>query len=267
MKTKEFHAPSRIASTASPKSGVTNYVSFSGMDGAGKTTQIEALCARMKEDGLQVVVIRFWDDIAKLTQLREVAGHAIFKGDKGVGTPSAPIHRRDKNVRSSLMTLVRLFLYSIDAVSIRFAVKMAMRSQADLVIFDRYIYDELANLSLTNPAIRAYVWLIMKVVPKPHISYLLDADPVKARARKPEYPIEFLYTSRRSYLSLNDLIGGLTVICPMSIEDVQRTVLCYARRSLMFSAPQHKESGGAASIDDCKEPPKLDSPQTGSAAF
>lgn len=251
--------------TAQPKSDVTNYVSFSGMDGAGKSTQIEALRAQMKENGLQVLVVRFWDDIAKLTQFREAAGHAIFRGDKGVGTPSAPIHRRDKNVRSSLMTVVRLFLYSIDAVSIRCAVKKALRSKADLVIFDRYIYDELANLSLTNPAIRAYVWLIMKLVPKPHISYLLDADPVKARARKPEYPIEFLYTSRRSYLALNDLIGGLTVICPMSIEDVQRTVLCYARKGLSFSTPQQKEAGEVASIDDCREPPKLDSPQTGPA--
>jgi Thymidylate kinase len=218
-----------------PKSGVANYVSFSGMDGSGKSTQIEALCTRMKEHGLQVLVIRFWDDIATLTQFREAVGHAVFKGDRGVGTPSTPINRRDKNVRSSIMTLVRLFLYSIDAVSICFVVRKATQSKADLIIFDRYIYDELANLSLNNPAIRVYVWLIMKLIPKPHISYLLDADPVMARARKPEYPIEFLYTSRRSYLALNDLIGGLTVICPMSIEDVHRTVLCYVRKELSFS--------------------------------
>lgn len=247
--------------TAPPKKGVTNYVSFSGMDGAGKSTQIEALRARMKENGLQVLVIRFWDDIAKMTQFREAAGHAIFKGDKGVGTPDAPINRRDKNVRSSLMTGVRLFLYSIDAVSIRFAVKKAMRSNADLVIFDRYIYDELANLSLSNPAMRAYVWLIMKLVPKPHISYLLDADPVKARARKPEYPIEFLHTSRRSYQALSDLIGGFTVIGPMPIEEVERSILSYARRNLSFRTPRQKNAGGVASSDDSRDQAKLDRPQ------
>ena len=253
--------------TARPKKRVTNFVSFSGMDGAGKSTQIEALRTRMKEDGLRVLLIKFWDDVALLTKFRETAGHTVFKGDQGVGTPAAPINRRDKNVRSSLMTGVRLFLYSIDAISIRFAVKKALRSEADLVIFDRYIYDELANLSLSNPAIRAYVWLIMMLVPKPHISYLLDADPVKARARKPEYPLQFLYTNRQSYLTLNDLIGRFTVICPMSIEEVQRTVLSYARKRLSFSDPRQENDECRASSADGREPVTLDSPQAGPASL
>ena len=150
--------------------GRTNLASFSGIDGAGKSTQIEALRARFEADGRKVVLVRFWDDIARLTRLREGAGHTIFKGDKGVGTPSAPIERRDKNVSSWAMTGVRLFIYFIDAVSVRGSVKRALRSDADLVIFDRYIYDELANLTLRNPVIRAYVQLIMKIVPRPNIS-------------------------------------------------------------------------------------------------
>jgi thymidylate kinase len=216
------------------KNSQTIFVSFSGIDGAGKSTQIEALCARLKEDGLRVLSIRFWDDIARLTGLRETTGHTIFKGDKGVGTPSAPIIRRDKNVRSWFMTGARLFLYLIDAISVRFAVGKALRSEADLVIFDRYIYDELANLTLRNPAIRVYVRLIMKIVPKPDISYLLDADPVKACARKPEYPLEFLHSNRQSYLDLSELVGGMTLILPKPIKEVRREVLCYAHQALSF---------------------------------
>ena len=34
------------------KKNRTNIVSFSGIDGAGKSTQIEALCARLRRDGL-----------------------------------------------------------------------------------------------------------------------------------------------------------------------------------------------------------------------
>src|SRR5487761_382168 len=155
----------------------TIFVSFSGIDGAGKSTQIENLCSRLKAEGLQVRLIRFWDDIARLKQVREKAGHTVFKGDKGVGSPSAPINRRDKNVQSWPMTCVRLFLYSVDAVSTLLMVKKALRSGADFVIFDRYTYDELANLNLRNPLIRVYVRLIIKIVPRPDISYLLDADP------------------------------------------------------------------------------------------
>ena len=239
------------------RNGRTKFVSFSGIDGAGKSTQIAALCAQMKEDGRHVLLIRFWDDIAKLAWLRESAGHRIFKGDKGVGSPSAPIERRDKNVRSWFMTSVRLFVYFIDAISVRLTVQKALHSEVDLIVFDRYIYDELANLTLCKPLIRAYVRLIMKVVPRPDISYLLDADPVTARARKPEYPLEFLHSNRQSYLDLCELIGGMTVIAPNPIGEVKQAILEHARNELSFSPLQPASDCATASTDCGDEPTAL----------
>ncbi len=248
------------------KNSHTNFVSFSGIDGSGKSTQIEALCARLRAYGLRVVLIRFWDDVARLTRIRATAGHTIFGGDEGVGTISAPINRRDKNVKSWLMTGVRLFLYFIDAFSARFVVKRALRSDADLVICDRYTYDELANLTLRNPVIRGYMWLIMKIVPRPNISYLLDADPVKARARKPEYPLEFLHTNRQSYQDLSNLIGGMTVIDPMPVKEVEQAILRHALTQLSFRDHPGNIDGGTASRQFYVKEAKLDEPQTRAAA-
>lgn len=211
-------------------------VSFSGIDGAGKSTQIDALRSAAEQAGLSVRQIRFWDDVALLTRLRESSGHTLFKGDKGIGSPERPIVRRDKNVRAWPMACVRLFLYALDAWAARRAFQSALRSTADLVIFDRYVYDELANLELGNPFMRWYAKGIMRLVPRPDVAYILDADPVEARARKPEYPLEFIHVNRQSYLTLSRILGGMTVIPPLPLEEVMREVLRHALKVLAIEA-------------------------------
>jgi thymidylate kinase len=206
-------------------------VSFSGIDGAGKSTQINALRDLIADSGVQVRVIPFWDEVARLKNLREASGHKIFKGDKGIGSPERPIERRDKNVRSRTMSLVRLFLYTVDSLSLRFVVRRALRSGAGFLICDRYAYDEFVNLNLRNPFMRFYVRLIMKLVPRPDVSYILDADPIQARARKPEYPLEFLYSCRESYLTLSQLIGGMTIIPPNPVPEVHRQIVSALSRT------------------------------------
>lgn len=215
--------------------GRTRFISFSGIDGAGKSTQIDNLRTHLQQMGQRVQLVAFWNEVAKLTSIRESGGHALFKGDKGVGTPSAPVERRDKNVRSPLMTCLRLCFYLLDAVSLNSTVKRALRSNVDVVIFDRYIYDELANLPLQTRAVRAYIRLLLKLVPKPDVAYVLDADPVQARARKPEYPVEFLHDNRESYRALSDLVGGMILVLPMPIRDVEQEILRHALNMLTFT--------------------------------
>ena len=201
-------------------------VSFSGVDGAGKTTQIDNLCAFLTHQGVRYRVFRFWDDIARLTNVREGTGHRVFKGEKGIGSPDKPINRRDKNVRGFPMTCIRMFLYLVDAISTRRVFNRALQSDdVEFVIFDRYTYDELANLDLQNAAVRAYARLIMWLVPRPDISFLLDADPDAARARKPEYPIDFVRLNRKAYFDLNRIVGGLTVVEPMAIQEAKNQVV------------------------------------------
>ena len=215
-------------------SGEIKFVSFSGVDGAGKSTQIERLCERANEMGLRVRVLRFWDDVARLTRIRERTGHKVFRGDKGIGSPEAPINRRDKNVGGWPMTCLRFFLYLVDAISLRAVVRKALSGDADFIIFDRYAYDELANLDLAGPVPRGYASLIMHIIPKPDVSFVLDADPDAARARKPEYPIEFIHANRRAYMELNRIFGGFTIIAPLGIEAAHQEVLKNTFRVLPF---------------------------------
>lgn len=200
-------------------------VSFSGVDGSGKTTQIEALLAWLRDAGLRVHVLRFWDDIAVFGRMRETMSRTLFKSEKGIGSPDRPVQRRDKNVRAWYMTAARLYLYFLDAARLAFVIATTSRKDADVVIFDRFLYDELANLDLGNPGARAYARLLLRLVPRSDVAFLLDADPVQARARKPEYPLDFIRGNRAAYLTLVKLTDGVTVIEPLAAEDVTRVVL------------------------------------------
>ena len=200
-------------------------ISFSGIDGAGKSTQIQALRDALESQGQSVRIVAFWDEIAALTRLREGAGHRIFKGEKGVGSPEKPVNRRDKNVQTWPMAMIRLGLYFLDAFSARIRVRQALRSGSGVVIFDRYIYDQFANLNLRRPLLRAYVRTVMRLVPRLDVSFILDANPAQARARKPEYPLEFIALNRQAYLDLGDFLGGLIIVPAGPAADVHANIL------------------------------------------
>ena len=138
-------------------------VSFSGIDGAGKSTQIDCLREQLQNVGLRVSTLRFWEDAATLKSMRETAASKLFRGDRGVGTPHAPIERRDKNIRSPFMTCVRLCIYLMDVFSLNAALAKAKSGDVDVIIADRYILDELANLDLGNPLMRFYSKIVAGV--------------------------------------------------------------------------------------------------------
>ncbi len=199
-------------------------VSFSGIDGAGKSTQILALETWLRRSGFRTTLLTFWDDVVVLSKAREFMSYKAFKGDRGVGSPDRPVHRRDKNVTSFPLALARFCLYFADAVHLYLVVRRAKKSACDVVIFDRYIYDELANLALSRWPARAFTRFLLKLVPAPDLAFVIDADPVAAQARKPEYPLAFVRRNRDAYLELSTLARNISVLGPASIDTLRATI-------------------------------------------
>jgi thymidylate kinase len=215
-------------------------ISFSGMDGAGKSTQIENLKSIAERHGLKVTLLTFWDNVVMLSRYREGFVQKVFKSEGGIGEPGKPVNRRDKNVRGWHMNLLRHGLYALDAAHLPFVIGKARDKGADIIIMDRYIHDELANLPIENKLTRAYVRTIANLVPKPDIAFVLDAEPELAYARKPEYPLDFLHQVRTAYLNLANLLGTITVVPALSLSEATRVVEISFRRILSKRLPNQR---------------------------
>jgi thymidylate kinase len=199
-------------------------VSFSGIDGAGKSTQIEHLRGVLTASRCPVTQLAFWDDVVVFSRFREGVTHKVFRSEKGVGAPGKPVQRRDKNVRAWYLSLLRSTLYLLDALHLRRVVARACRSGAAVIIFDRYLYDELANLPLQKRVARWFLHFASALAPRPDLSYVIDANPEEACARKPEYPLEFSRRCRQTYLELAKIVG-MVVVPPLPMEQAGEEIL------------------------------------------
>ena len=205
---------------------VAQLLTFSGIDGAGKTTQINCVHAYLLDQGFRVARATFWDDAAFLPRFR--AGVSLSFLAKAPITDEAAL-RNDKNVRGWYLMLPRYGLYLLDALRLRWVVSRLRSQDYDFLIFDRYLYDQLAQVQSRSWVARAYIHMLLALTPKPTLAFLLDASPDEAFLRKPEYPLDFMHGYRRSFLSLRQFVPNLVVISPGGVGAVRESILDHVR--------------------------------------
>jgi thymidylate kinase len=204
-------------------------ITFSGIDGAGKTTQIEYLSSWLQKQGLRVSLLSFWDNVAVWSKMRAGIGYRSMDSRHAAEQSLAP--KNNKHVRKWYLTTARSGLYMLDVARLHRLLASEPIRNSDVVIFDRYIYDQIANIYSQSFAARAYARILLKQTPVPDLAFVLDASPTAAFARKPEYPLEFMHRNRRNFLLLQELVPHLMVISEAKTEDVRSEINSHIRRS------------------------------------
>jgi thymidylate kinase len=150
-------------------------VVFSGLDGAGKSTQIERLRARLREGGVEPVYVwsrgGYTPGFAALKgALRRLSrGRAVPPSGHSAQRAQALGRGRTRRLWLRLALLDLIWLYG---VRVRW-----WRARGQTVICDRYLGDTLIDFTLNFPQENVAAWplwrLLERVAPRPDAAFLM----------------------------------------------------------------------------------------------
>lgn len=176
-------------------------ITFSGLDGAGKTTLIEWLRVALEEQRHRVAVLHLEHDVgvyAAVRRLRDRAGRLARRSpaSPGEGGRRATLLRR---IRDAVVwsKVVRRVIYPLDVVVFLCYRAYLEGIRGRVLIMDRYFYDILVDVS--SKRARRWIRWLKRITPTPTLPLLLDTGPEQAYARKGEYSVAYLQDRWTAY--------------------------------------------------------------------
>ncbi len=197
-------------------------VSFSGLDGAGKSTQIEKLVSALRRENKRVKLVVMYDDISVARWIRSRFGSKRSKVHRPLVRTEKAEFRMDKNYHSPSRFVGRMLVYVLDALRLRWVwLRSVVSGKWEVLVFDRYVYDSLVNLLAFNSGrmLLLYCKLVSAIAPRVNVPVFLSAPPEVCFERKREYPLDYLRRRHEAYrIFFSSVVSGVEV--DGSVEEV-----------------------------------------------
>jgi thymidylate kinase len=222
-----LHSGARQAGLRLRPRGV--FVAFLGPDGSGKSSLTELLVERLGGHGDVLPTHRVYMGSGQpLLPTRKLMRRLHGKTGPNVQPPT---------VRDVAKRRLRGALHVMADEILRYWIRVRpCLTPHGVVLVDRYAYDV---MRVNNPTVRRpwFRRLAVAIIPKPHLTFLLEGDPATIAARKQELTLQETIRQQAAYRELAGLVPGfraidLTVRDERALRGVARQVLgAYARRN------------------------------------
>ncbi len=157
-------------------------ISISGLDGSGKSTQIELLKKYLEEQGKT-----FW------------YFHAVeYSIANRRGFNNKDLRFKSKSVTRANWVQVQLRKIALMVDICRFRRTMKLKN-VDYIISDRYFYDSVVNINFLAKSDKKIC--AEKFIPKPNFTFFVKVSPEKImqRERKPDQGMEYLVAKEKIF--------------------------------------------------------------------
>ena len=183
-------------------------ITFSGLDGSGKSTLVDYLKESLEKEDRKVAVSHMNYDVGVYSALRYLAKKTSARKS---GTAShAPreqafdgkFNSRAARLRYNLVWNkgLRILIYPVDIAIFLLYRFYVEKVNHQVLIMDRYFYDTLVDVTGASRSLRFRFlsWL----TPRPTLPLYLDITAERAFERKAEYSVDYLNRRRLSYQRL-----------------------------------------------------------------
>ncbi len=212
-------------------------ITFSGLDGSGKSTLIEALKESLEKRNQRVVVSHMYYDLGLYACAQSVFKRAAGRTN-GHSKPTAKSTHapRELPVQDGLKFLaariryriiwnktLRYCIYPLDVLIFLCYRFYIVKFRKQILIMDRYFYDTLVDVAEGR---KGYGMRLLRLLtPTPCVPIYLDISPEEAHARKSEYSVDRLTRRRMSYQRLIQYVPSLVVVSTsLSIESTRHAL-------------------------------------------